>query len=125
MFFENEGMNYNNIIYVTNKFEWDDNGKAIRMKEPVIHSMNKDETVLKDLPDYDRIKNRKNVLLFGDSLGDLGMVEGFNYDNLLSVGFLNGDADKLKSIYEEKFDVVLIGDGDFSYVNNLMNELLK
>lgn len=34
------------------------------------------------------VKGRTNVLLLGDHLGDLGMSDGVNYDNRISVGFL-------------------------------------
>lgn len=126
MFFENSGMNYDNIIYVTNQFEWDNDGRAIGIKEPIIHSMNKDETVLENLPEiYARIKDRKNVILLGDGLGDLGMVKGFQYENLLSIGFLNDKVNELELSYREAFNVVLTGDGNFVPVNDLMGELLQ
>lgn len=34
------------------------------------------------------VKNRTNVLLLGDHIGDLGMSDGLNYDTRISVGFL-------------------------------------
>lgn len=34
------------------------------------------------------VKNRTNVLLLGDHLGDLGMSDGLNYETRISVGFL-------------------------------------
>lgn len=124
MFFQKIGKDYSNIYYLTNQFNWDNNGKAVSTKGKIIHSMNKDETAVKSIPEiYDKIKNRKNVLLLGDSIGDLGMVDGFDYDTLITVGFFNsGYSDSTKE-YEEKFDVVLKGDGDFSFVNDLVRGL--
>ena len=59
-------------------------------KKTIITSWSKDETVLKEFPEiYNKIKDRKNVILIGDELGDVGMIEGFDYDNLLKIGFLN------------------------------------
>lgn len=72
---------------------------------------------------YSNIKNRRNVLLLGDSIGDLGMIEGFEYETLLKVGFLNFDYDKLREEYKRNFDIVLEGDGDFNQVNNLVRSL--
>ena len=84
--------------------------------------MNKDETILREIPEiYSNIQNRRNVLLLGDSVGDLGMIEGFEYNNLLKIGFLNFDYDKSRKDYERNFDVVL--EGDFNYVNNLVRDL--
>jgi len=124
MFFQKIGKDYPNIVYVTNRFNWDKNGKAISTKGALIHCMNKDETVLEKIPEvYSLIKNKKNVILLGDSVGDLGMIEGFNYKNLLKIGFLNFDYNKSKEIFEDKFDIVLEGDGDFNFVNELIREL--
>lgn len=124
LFFEKIGKDYPNIHYVTNQFEWDENGKAIAPKEPVIHSLNKDETVLSELPEvYKVVKDRKNVILLGDSLHDLGMIDGFEYDNLIRIGFQNDVSANLNNEYEKKFDVVLKGDGDFEYVGKLIKDL--
>jgi len=124
LFFQKIGKDYPNIFYVTNKFNWDKNGRAVSTKEPIIHCMNKDETVLKKIPKvYKSTKNRKNVILLGDSISDLGMIEGFNYLNLLRIGFLNFDYDKSKEDYAKKFDVILEGDGDFNFVNTLIWDL--
>ncbi|MEK6885987.1 MAG: hypothetical protein AABX17_03410 [Nanoarchaeota archaeon] len=124
LFFQKIGKDYSNILYVTNKFNWDKNGQALSAKSPIIHSMNKDETILKKIPEvYKIIKSRKNVLLLGDGLGDLGMIEGFNYSTLLKVGFLNFDYDKDVESFKKQFDIILEGDGDFNYVNSLIKEL--
>ena len=34
------------------------------------------------------LKIRKNVLLLGDHIGDLGMSDGLDYENRISIGFL-------------------------------------
>jgi len=124
MFFKKVGKNYSNIYYVTNQFEWDKNGRVVKAKEPVIHSLNKDETVLSDLPDvYGIVKNRKNVILLGDGLHDLDMVNGFDYENIISVGFQNSGEKEKTAEYSSQFDVVLQGDRGFKPVNDLMKEL--
>jgi 5'-nucleotidase len=58
----------NNIDIISNAFIRDEDGKAIAVREPIIHSFNKDETVVKNLPIYNEIKDRKNVLLLGDGI---------------------------------------------------------
>ena len=84
--------------------------------------MNKDETMVHDFPEiYKRIKDRKNVLLMGDSIGDLGMIEGFDYDNLLKVGFLNDNVKENIKNYKKNFDVVITSDSDMKYIiNNIL-----
>ncbi|MBU1091568.1 hypothetical protein KKA27_01770 [Patescibacteria group bacterium] len=124
LFFQNIKKDYSNIFYVTNSFNWDENGRAASTKEPIVHCLNKDETILEKIPKvYQSIKNRRNVILLGDSVGDLGMIEGFDYHNLLKIGFLNFDYDKSRKDYKENFDVVLEGDGNFSFVNALIRSL--
>jgi len=118
------GRLYDNVKIITNLYKWDKSGKAIGINEPIIHVFNKDETVLKDLPKiYRDIQNRKNVLLLGDSLGDLGMIEGFDYNNLLKVGFLNYDVEKNLEKYKENFDVVITNDSDMNFVNEFVKEI--
>ena len=50
------------------------------------------------------------------------MVEGFKYDNIIKIGFLNQyDENQLKH-YKENFDVVILNDLDMFFVNNLVRE---
>ncbi len=126
MLFRKMGKDYPNIFYVINIFNWDEEGKAVSVREPIIHSMNKDETVLKKFPSiFNSIKNRDNVVLLGDNVGDLGMIKGFDCENLLKIGFYNFPQEEPRHDYEEGFDVVLEGDGDFSFVSSLLRELTK
>lgn len=117
---EKERRMYDNVHIVTNLFEWNEDGRAVRIKQPIIHSMNKDETTLESLPIYNELKDRKNVLLLGDGLGDLGMIKGFEYNNLISIGFLNEKFEEQMEEFKKDFDVVITGDGDFKFVNELI-----
>ncbi|MFA6897733.1 MAG: hypothetical protein WCQ96_05660 [Patescibacteria group bacterium] len=124
LFFKKFSRDYPNIFYVTNRYIWDENGKAVSIKKPIVHSLNKDETILPEIPEVRKvIRNRKNVILLGDSLGDLGMIEGFNYDNLLRIGFLNFNDGASENDYKKSFDAVLEGDGDFKFVNDIVFNL--
>ena len=123
-FFKKFDRDYPNIFYVTNRYVWDENGKAVSIKKPIVHSLNKDETILPEIPEVRKvIENRKNVILLGDSLGDLGMIEGFDYDNLLRIGFLNFNGGASENDYKKSFDAVLKGDGDFKFVNDIVFNL--
>lgn len=123
MFFQKVGRDYSNIYYLTNKFKWRD-GKAVSIKNPIIHVMNKDETSIKKFSRvFKSIKSKKNVILLGDSIGDVGMIKGFNYNNLIKIGFLNLDYNKFQKDYKKSFDIILEGDGDFNYVNSLIKDL--
>ncbi len=117
------GKEYDNVYIVSNSFVWDKEGKATGVKKPIIHSMNKDEAEIKKLPVYQAIKNRRNVLLLGDSLGDVDMAKGLEHEQVIKIGFLNEDVEKSLKKYKEVYDVVLLGDGDVSYVNSLIREM--
>jgi len=125
MYLEKQGKLYDNIHIVSNSYEWDSNGNAVGVKEPIIHVMNKDETEIKDYEVFELIKNRKNVLLLGDSLGDVGMIIGFEYDNLIKIGFLNEKIEENLEKYKENFDIILLNDANFNYVNELVKEIVK
>ena len=123
MFLEKEGRLYSNIHIVSNSFEFDEKGDAIAVKEPIIHGMNKDETILHNLPFFNEIKNRKNIILLGDSLGDPDMVTGFNYENIIKIGFLNEKIKESLEKYSELYDVLILNDGNMDFINSLLKQI--
>jgi len=125
MYLKKQGKLYDNVHIVSNSYEWDVNGNAKAVKEPIIHSMNKDETAIQNYKVFDLIKDKKNVLLLGDGLGDVGMITGFDYDNLIKIGFLNEKVGENLEQYKENFDIILLNDANFNYVNKLVKEIIK
>lgn len=120
-----DGLLNDSVHIISNQLEWNKDGKAIAVKEPIIHSLNKSEIMIKDFPAFEQIKNRKNVILMGDGLDDPGMVEGFDYDNLLKIGFLNNKIEEKLENYKKTFDMLIIGDGPISPVNQLLEEIYE
>lgn len=119
---------FDNIHCITNHFKFDNNGFAKEYYLPFVHSLNKDETILEDFPEiFENVKTRKNVLLIGDGIGDPGMIEGFDYNNLIKIGFLNDPdiekRDKIIESYKTKYDVVIVGDENIEFVYNLLKEI--
>lgn len=121
LFLRRAGQMRDNIYIVSNQFVWDDGGNAISVKEPIIHSMNKDETTIDEFPFYSRIKSRRNVILLGDSLGDPKMVEGFSYKALIKFGFLNENFDELFRKYQDLYNYVIPGDGSLKPIIDFIN----
>jgi 5'-nucleotidase len=108
---------------------FDEEGKLADFELPVLHVLNKyaasinHKSAFFEEEDY---AHRRNLLLLGDSLGDLNMVHGLEYDHgdgLLRVGYLNDRVDERKSEYLDRFDVVLLGDGDLSFVCELLQSI--
>lgn len=126
MYLEREGKLNDSVYIISNSYEWDEDGNAIAVKRPIIHGMNKDETMVRDFPNvFDAIKNRRNVLLLGDNVEDVGMVKGFDYDNLIKIGFLNENVEENLENYKNNFDVVILNDSSMDYVNELLKEIIK
>ena len=42
---------YQNIYIISNEFEYDNQGRAIKVKEPIIHTLNKEEIIISDFPE--------------------------------------------------------------------------
>ncbi len=63
--------------------------------------------------------------MLGDNLEDIGMVDGFEYDNLLKIGFLNENIEENLENYKKAFDIVILNDGSMEFVNNLLKEIIK
>lgn len=124
-YLENQNSMYDNIYLIGNEFVRDGD-KAVDFKKPIIHSLNKDETVIKEFPKiYEKVKDRKNMILLGDSISDIQMVEWFEYNNLLKIWFLNKDVEKNIEKYKSNYDVVIINDWSMEFVNDLLDEILK
>lgn len=96
---------------------------CIAFKEPLIHVLNKGEVALKNTPFYDMVVSRPNVILMGDSLGDIHMSGGLEHDILLTVGFLNYNLDELLPVYQQTFDIVITHDASLQWINTLLKNL--
>lgn len=117
-FLEREGKLKANVFIISNNFAFDKEGFATGYNGEIIHIMNKSESRIKG---YDEIVEKNNVILLGDSLQDLKMVN--NDKATIKIGFLNEDKEKLQ-VYRENFDVVITGDGSFESVNDLLREII-
>jgi len=125
LFLQQNKVNLDNIFVISNKFIWDNSWRAIWYEKSVIHSFNKWETILEEFPEiYKKVKNRKNVILLGDSLWDPNMVDWFKYKNLIKIGFLNEKEDELLKDYRKKYDIIITWDWTFNFVNNLFKQLI-
>jgi 5'-nucleotidase len=116
---------YKNIHIISNYFIWNKNGVAIDVKKPIIHVMKKDMRIIHNSPIFKSIKNRKNVILLGDSLNDTRMIRGFAFSNLIKIGFLNEEIEKRLDDYKKKFEIVILNDASMYHVNNFLREIVR
>lgn len=116
------GLLTENVYIVANYYEFDKDGYMIGSKKPIIHSLNKYEVILREFPFFDQLKNRTNVILLGDQIDDLGMIEGFNCKNLLTVAFSHKEEDEQK--FAQKFDIIFGGNDNFDFINDTIKKIL-
>jgi len=111
-----------NVHIIANFYNFE-KGELKGTQGKFIHTFNKNEYEIKDTKYYQEIQQRKNVILLGDSLGDLGMTEGIEHDTILKIGFLNYDNDESLQVYKEKFDILILHDGTLDKVNEIIESL--
>jgi len=115
---------YKNVHVVSNGFLWNQRGEIVDIKQPIIHCLNKDETVLNNFPFYSEIEKRKNVILLGDNIEDIAMLKGLDNQNLLKIGFLNENVEKQLEKYQQSYDLVALNDFSMEFVNEILNEII-
>jgi len=123
-FLDNINQLKDNVYIISNAFVWGNDGKAIDVKRPIVHNFNKDETLLQNYPFFGEIKEKKNIILLGDSLGDIDMARGFDHDNILRIGFLNDNIKENLDRYEQAYDLLILHDGSFDAVNEVLREII-
>jgi cytosolic 5'-nucleotidase 3 len=123
MYLKQKNINYQNIYTISNFYKWDSKGNAIGVKKPIVNSANKDETTLEKLPFYSKLLKRKNIILLGDSLDDSKMAQGFPYENILKIGFLNEKVKERLEDYKKKYDVIIPSDGTMNFINEFLKQI--
>ena len=103
-FLKSNGCLYDNIYISSNKVIFKD-GVAYGVSNDLIHSLNKNEV---SLPDdiKERLVGRRKVLLLGDQLSDLNMVDESLHDEVIKIGFYSSRAEVPIDYYIDKFDIV-------------------
>ncbi|MFP4567497.1 MAG: hypothetical protein ACLFN8_00990 [Candidatus Woesearchaeota archaeon] len=122
-YLKKDGLFFGNVHVLSNTFDFNSEGFATGYKEDVIHLMNKSECLIQDEMYLDLIRDRSCVILLGDSLDDISMVDDSNLDVVLKIGFLNDNVGEKLGLYLSKFDIVIVNDGSMSFVVDLLNNL--
>ncbi|CAG8588380.1 5222_t:CDS:2, partial [Ambispora leptoticha] len=120
-----------NMHIVANKMLLDPSeGIFNKFEEPLIHVFSKSEIMIEGTPYYSTLIEKNNVILLGDSLGDLDMSKGIKHDVRLTIGFLNVRVDELLNDYLNAYDIVVTNDGSMDIVaimiasGNLSSEMV-
>lgn len=122
-FFKRQGLLSDNLSFVANDFVWDEEGRAKEFLEPIIHTFNKSAAMLSSFGILDKVKNRNNVLLLGDSLGDVNMTAGLNHRAELRIAFLNDRILESLPSYRDVYDALVLNDGNFDLPLGILREI--
>nr|XP_033774125.1 7-methylguanosine phosphate-specific 5'-nucleotidase isoform X2 [Geotrypetes seraphini] len=111
-----------NVTVVSNYMDFDEKGLLMGFKGELIHTFNKNSSVLADMKYFKQQSDRTNILLLGDTLGDLTMADGVpTVDNILKIGFLNDKEEGDTEAYLEAYDIVLEDDDTLDVVNGILH----
>ncbi|XP_058689769.1 cytosolic 5'-nucleotidase 3A isoform X1 [Poecile atricapillus] len=84
------GVYHSNVKVVSNFMDFDENGILKGFKGELIHVYNKHDGALKNTEYFKQLKDNSNIILLGDSQGDLSMADGVaNVEHILKIGYLN------------------------------------
>uniref|UniRef100_A0A8C6SIR2 5'-nucleotidase n=1 Tax=Neogobius melanostomus TaxID=47308 RepID=A0A8C6SIR2_9GOBI len=115
-----------NVNIISNYMDFDHTGVLQAFKGQLIHTFNKREGALAHAAHLTELKGRQNVLLLGDSLGDLTMADGVsNVQNTLTIGFLNDQVEERKELFLNSFDIVLVKDETLEIPNAILKNIFR
>ncbi|KAF7648658.1 hypothetical protein LDENG_00153570 [Lucifuga dentata] len=115
------GVFHPNVNVFSNYMDFDETGVLKAFKGELIHIYNKREGALLNTGHFQELRTRPNVLLLGDSLGDLTMADGVqDMENILKIGFLNDKVEERKQSYLNSYDIVLVKDETMDVPNALL-----
>jgi 5'-nucleotidase len=108
---------------ISNFFIFDESGRATGFKDEIIHSFNKTEALIEGKPYFAAVKERRNAILLGDTLGDIHMADGLRHDTILRIGFLNEDTACLDA-FRNAYDMVIVPDTGLQDVIDVLKRVL-
>ncbi|XP_019522664.1 PREDICTED: 7-methylguanosine phosphate-specific 5'-nucleotidase isoform X2 [Hipposideros armiger] len=114
-----------NIHIVSNYMDFDKDGFLQGFKGQLIHTYNKNSSVFENSGYFQQLKGRTNIILLGDTMGDLTMADGVpGVENILKIGFLNDKVEEQRESYMDAYDIVLEKDETLDVVNGLLKHIL-
>ncbi|XP_038182752.1 7-methylguanosine phosphate-specific 5'-nucleotidase [Arvicola amphibius] len=114
-----------NIHIVSNYMDFSEDGFLQGFKGQLIHTYNKNSSVCENSGYFQQLQGKTNIILLGDSMGDLTMADGVpGVQNILKIGFLNDKVEERRERYMDSYDIVLEKDETLDVVNGLLQHIL-
>lgn len=115
-------------IYVVSNHMIFQNDRLSGFTSPTYHVFNKTaaSALNSSFFKHHDLEHRTNLILLGDSLGDTTMSNGLNIheDSTIKIGFLNEKPERIID-YLNAYDVVILGDPDFTAPNDILEQILR
>ncbi|KAJ4922907.1 hypothetical protein JOQ06_026198 [Pogonophryne albipinna] len=119
------GVYHPNVKVVSNFMDFDENGVLKGFKGELIHVYNKHDSALRNTEYFKQVKEYSNIILMGDSLGDLSMADGApNVENILKIDFLNDKVEERLDKYLDSYDIILVKDETLEVPNAILQKVL-
>nr|XP_008169430.1 cytosolic 5'-nucleotidase 3A isoform X3 [Chrysemys picta bellii] len=119
------GVYHSNVKVVSNFMDFDESGVLKGFKGELIHVYNKHDGALKNTEYFKQLKDNSNIILLGDSQGDLTMADGVaNVEHILKIGYLNDKVEELLEKYMDSYDIVLVKDESLDVANSILQKIL-
>uniref|UniRef100_A0A2I3SGR6 5'-nucleotidase n=1 Tax=Pan troglodytes TaxID=9598 RepID=A0A2I3SGR6_PANTR len=119
------GVYHPNVKVVSNFMDFDETGVLKGFKGELIHVFNKHDGALRNTEYFNQLKDNSNIILLGDSQGDLRMADGVaNVEHILKIGYLNDRVDELLEKYMDSYDIVLVQDESLEVANSILQKIL-
>lgn len=117
---------FDNIKVISNYMNFGEDGHLTGLRNgTIIHIFNKNSNAVDVGDSFGNSADRPNILLLGDSIGDVNMDAGLaNRETILRIGFLNADIEANLNRYKENYDVVILNDQSMSVVNSILQKVL-
>ena len=110
---------------ISNHLKFDEKGVGSGFAHANITTFTKNEAQLGLLhPAWEQeMRERRNAIVVGDSVGDAAMADGIAHEVVLRVGYLNPGQESSLAEYRAAFDVVLQNDFSLDFITELLREL--
>jgi 5'-nucleotidase len=98
---------FENIFIISNFIEFNENGDMKRYERDIIHTLNKTMQGHLSKKLEAKLSKRPYRLLLGDTIEDKKMIDQKEWDDTITVGFLNEKIKENLEVYKNNFDIVL------------------
>lgn len=121
IFLEKQGVLYDNIILISNFFEFRDNKSYIDTNNLISPSNKGYSKVPEEI--RNKLDKRESIILFGDIVEDIRMAEENKKEKTLTIGFLDNNIDDNLTIYNKNFDIVLTDNETFETIRDFLGTM--